>query len=161
MLIIFFRIENMLRAIGRIIRARQEIRMRENSTIEIPFDIFKDARYLAVKDVDTVTVKRSFRRGLRAAISKSDILTKEEEALVLASDGASLNHPRGLNNRFLYFCCRNLFIRSQQELRDTNAAQFELRVDENGIEFFRYVFFLFIEIINISSSNLSNPIDHD
>jgi hypothetical protein len=102
-----------------------------------------------------VTVKRLFQRGLRAVVTKSDILTREEEALVLGSDEASLSHPRGLNNRLLYFCCRNLFIRGQQELRDTNAAQFELHVDENGNEFIRYVFFLFIETINIFSSNSS------
>ena len=58
-------------------------------------------------------MKRSFRNGLGQEVKKSDLLTIEEEQLLLSSDGASISHPRGLNSRFVYFCCRNFFIRDQ------------------------------------------------
>jgi hypothetical protein len=58
---------------------------------------------------------------------------------MLASEGAALDHPRGLNNRFVYFCCRNFFIRGQNELRETSAHQFELHQNNDGEEFLRYV----------------------
>jgi hypothetical protein len=57
---------------------------------------------------------------------------------MLNSEGASLDHPKGLNNRFVYFCCRNFFIRGQNELRETCAHQFELHVTESNEEFLRY-----------------------
>jgi hypothetical protein len=56
---------------------------------------------------------------------------------MLKSDGASLDHPKGLNNRFVYFCYRNYFIRGQNELRETCAHQFELHVNKNNEEFLR------------------------
>jgi hypothetical protein len=30
---------------------------------------------------------------------------------MLKSSGAALDHPKGLNNQFVYFYCRNFFIR--------------------------------------------------
>ena len=56
---------------------------------------------------------------------------------MLASIGASLIHPEGLNNRFAYLLCRNLFIRGHNELRETNTRQFELHVDEQGGKYVR------------------------
>jgi hypothetical protein len=59
---------------------------------------------------------------------------------MLESYGAALNHPRGLNNRFMYFYCRNFFIHGQNELRETSAHQFQLHENDVGEEFLRFVF---------------------
>ena len=90
-----------------------------------------------MKLAGTLSVKRSFRQGLGGEVTKVDVITREEEQLLLASTGASLTHPKGLNNRFAYLLCRNLFIRGHNELRVTNTRQFELHVDEQGDEYER------------------------
>ena len=98
-----------------------------------------DPRYRRVKFAGTEFVKRSFKRGLGIKTSTSDVLTRDEEVLVLTSPGASVLNPSGLILRLVYFFCRNLFIRGQDELRATHMGQFQL-LSENGIEFLRYVF---------------------
>ena len=82
-------------------------------------------------------VQRSVREGLGHSVKKSDLLTREEERIVLDSEGCSVTHPRGLNSRMGYFLCRNFFIRGQNELRWTNANQFQLHVNPRGDEFLR------------------------
>jgi hypothetical protein len=64
-----------------------------------------------VRNAGTEAVQQSVRQGVGLKVKKSDVLTREEEQLMLKSDGASLDHPKGLNNRFVYFCCKNFFIR--------------------------------------------------
>jgi hypothetical protein len=68
-------------------------------------------RYAPVRNAGTEAVQRSVRQGVGLKVKKSDVLTREEEKLMLKNDGASLDHPKGLNNRFVYFCCKNFFIR--------------------------------------------------
>lgn len=85
----------MLRAIGRVIRLQQERRIIKTSVMELPFDIFKDVRYRKVKFAGDEAVKRSFRKGLGTRVNTSDVLTFEEEMLVLQSHGASLEHQLG------------------------------------------------------------------
>lgn len=126
----------MIRSIGRVIRARQEIRLQETSSIEPPFNIMLDPRYRRVKNAGTESVRRSFKRGLGLTTSTSDVLTRDEEILVLSSPAASLSTPTGLNYRFVYFYCRNFFIRGQDELRNTHVGQFQL-LNEFGVEFLR------------------------
>ena len=100
-------------------------------------------RYAQVRNAGTEPVQRSVRQGVGLKVKKSDILSREEEQWMLRSEGASLDHPKGLNNRFVYFCCRNFFIRGQNELRETCAHQFELHVSESGEEFLRYFYYSF------------------
>jgi hypothetical protein len=82
-------------------------------------------------------------------VKKSDVLTRNEEKLVVASKGASLSHPRGLNNRMGYFMYRNFFVRGQNELCATNANQFQLHVNARGDEYLRYVlsFHIYIALV--------------
>lgn len=131
-------LQNMLRGIGRVMRARQEQRSRETmEPILIPFNIMKDPRFTTVLDASTQTVIHSSKSGLGREVKRPDILTREEEALMLQSDGASLKHPKGINNRFVYLACRNLFVRGKTELRTLFYNQFELRVDQQGEEYLR------------------------
>lgn len=129
----------MIRAIGRIIRLQQELRLQRTSCTEPPFNIMLDPRYRRVKFAGTESVKRSFRRGLGLTTSTSDVLTRDEEVLVLNSEAASVHHPIGLTYRLVYFFCRNLFIRGQDELRATHAGQFQL-LSDGGVEFLRFVY---------------------
>jgi hypothetical protein len=94
-------------------------------------------RYAQVRNAGTEAVQRSVRQGVDLKVKKSDVLTRLEEQLMLNNEGASLDHPKGLNNRFVYFCCNNFFIRGQNELRDTCAHQFELQVNGSNEEFLR------------------------
>jgi hypothetical protein len=77
------------------------------------------------------------RGGLGSVVKKSDLITREEEILLLKSDACALTNGRGCNNRMLYFICRNMFIRGQNELRATNANQFSLHSNSRGEEFLR------------------------
>ena len=54
---------------------------------------------------------------------------------MLNNEGALVDHPKGLNNRFVYFCCHNFFIQGQNELREMYAHQFELHVFKSDEEF--------------------------
>ena len=126
----------MIRAIGRIIRLQQEFCLQRTSTVEVLFNIMLDPRYRRVKFAGTESVKRSFWRGLGIRLSTSDVLSREEEILVLNSDAASVLTPNGLILRLVYFFYRNLFIRGQDELRATHVGQFELLTD-NRVKFLR------------------------
>lgn len=133
-------LQNMMRAIGRVIRQRQEDRIRESMGLNlVPFDIMTDPRFADVRNAGTEAAKESSRSGLGKEYTSSDILTREEEALMLASPGCSLATPKGINSRFVYLSCRNLFIRGMVELRLTYKNQFELHSDNDGVEFLRYV----------------------
>ena len=112
-------------------------------------------RYALVRNVGTEVVQRSVREGLGHSVRKSDVLTREEERIVLESDGCSVSHPRGLNSRMGYFLCRNFFIRGQNELRWTNANQFQLHVNTRGDEFLRcFSYFGYVFFYKCCSSNL-------
>lgn len=100
-------------------------------------NVFLFCSYALVRNAGTEVVHRSVREGLGRNVKKSDLLTREEEVRVLASEGAAVSHPRGLNSRMGYFFCRNFFIRGQNELRATNANQFELHVNGRGDEYLR------------------------
>jgi hypothetical protein len=63
---------------------------------------------------------------------------------LLKFDGCALTNDRGCNNRMLYFLCRNMFIRGQNELCATNANQFSLHLNSKGEEFLRYVMFRYL-----------------
>ena len=56
---------------------------------------------------------------------------------MLASEGASINIPAGLNNRFVYFSTRNFFVRGGQELRDLESIDFSFVKDSLGDECLR------------------------
>ena len=126
----------MIRSIGRIIRLQQEQRVQRTSSIEVPFNIMTDPRYRRVKFAGTESVRCSFKRGLGLKTMTSDVLTREEEILVLKSSAASVLNPIGLTWRMVYFFCRNLFIRGQDELRATHVGQFEV-LSDGGVEFLR------------------------
>ena len=100
-------------------------------------NVFVFCSYALVRNAGTEVVHRSVREGLGRNVKKSDLLTREEEVRVLASEGAAVSHPHGLNSRMGYFFCRNFFIRGQNELRATNANQFELHVNGRGDEYLR------------------------
>jgi hypothetical protein len=93
--------------------------------------------YSLVRNAGTEVLHRSVREGLGQSVKKFDILTQEEEQVVLRSVGADIFHPRGLNSRMGYFFCRNFFIRGQNELGATNANQFQLHVNKRGDEYLR------------------------
>jgi hypothetical protein len=97
-------------------------------------------RYAQVRNAGTEAMQRFVKEGIGFKVKKSDVLTRKEE-LLIKSEGASLDHLKGLNQSFVYFCCRNFFIRGQNELRDTCAHQFELHVNDSGEEFLRCIFF--------------------
>ncbi|KAG0600965.1 hypothetical protein M758_11G074700, partial [Ceratodon purpureus] len=114
-------IGSMLRAIGRLIRARENHRCIENSTkLENPFYILTDIRYAKVRQAADIAAQRSVDAGLGKDIKRFDLISLEEEALMLASPAADVNTPSGLNHRFGYFTMRNFFVRGVNEVRALN-----------------------------------------
>jgi hypothetical protein len=87
--------------------------------LTVIFNLF--FRYALVRNAGTKVVHRSVQEGLGQVVKKYDVLTRSEEKLVLASEGASLSHLHGLNSRMGYFMCRNFFVHGQNELPATNA----------------------------------------
>jgi hypothetical protein len=59
--------------------------------------------YVLVINVGTEVVQCSVRVGLESVVRKSDLIIRQEELLLLASDGCSLKHGRSCNNRMVYF----------------------------------------------------------
>ncbi|KAL3694374.1 hypothetical protein R1sor_008025 [Riccia sorocarpa] len=119
-------VQCLLRAVGRVIRSRQEQRSVESGAPVHPFNILKDARYHKVKLAADEAVQRAMDRGLGKTIQKSDILTLDEERRMLAQEKCSLQCPRGLNYVMSYYCLRNFFIRGAAELRHVNWEDFSI-----------------------------------
>jgi hypothetical protein len=55
-------------------------------------------KYALVRNAGTQVVHRFVHEGLGQSVKKSDLLTREEEWIVLANEGSMITHPRGLNN---------------------------------------------------------------
>jgi hypothetical protein len=53
---------------------------------------------------------RSFKARLKHTITKNDILTIDQEAIMFAFNHYSLKNPKGLNNKFVYFYMCLFFI---------------------------------------------------
>jgi hypothetical protein len=99
------------------------------------FWLFCNCRYALVRNVGSESVQHSLQEGYGHHVRKSDVLTFEEEQIVLASKCCSVDHPHGLNNRMVIFCLRNFFIRGQSKLRVTSPKQFEIWQNVKGDEF--------------------------
>lgn len=139
------RIANLLRAIGRVIRAREEQRCVETSSKPaVPFNILTDPRFQRVKLAANEAVMRAVQAGLGKEALKSDVLSRSEEKLMLDSNEASVSHPTGLNRRFAYFCTRNFFVRGGREMRECDSGMFHTYRDQYGDEFLRYSYILII-----------------
>jgi hypothetical protein len=68
-------------------------------------------RYAQVRNVDTEFVQWSVRQGVGLNVKKSDVLTHEEEQWMLKSEGAALDHLKGLTTNLftsvavIFFSC--------------------------------------------------------
>nr|XP_024365966.1 uncharacterized protein LOC112277641 isoform X1 [Physcomitrium patens]XP_024365967.1 uncharacterized protein LOC112277641 isoform X1 [Physcomitrium patens]XP_024365968.1 uncharacterized protein LOC112277641 isoform X1 [Physcomitrium patens]XP_024365969.1 uncharacterized protein LOC112277641 isoform X1 [Physcomitrium patens] len=130
-------IQAMLRAIGRIIRAREEQRTVETGIAKVPFSIYRDPRFLKVK------------WAVEDAVAKSAAIESAKEVIALEvhppmNEGEMLNqckfsntHPEGCSRRFAYFCLRDFYVKGRSELRELSDVDFELFTDEHG-ECLRY-----------------------
>jgi hypothetical protein len=96
-------------------------------------------RYALVRNACTKVVHHYVCEGLGQSVKKSNVLSHEQEQLILASDGASLTHPCGLNICMGHFMCQNFFSHGQNKLKSTNAIQFQLHVNGKGNEYLRLV----------------------
>ena len=115
----------------------------------IPFNINTDPRYMIVVDVASSTVRRSLRLGLGKTMKKSDDLTFKEEEQMLASEAMKLDSPTGVNNRFVYYCTRNFFIRAGKEMRDIDESMFSLLTNSDNQVFLRYAYIpYFVMFVN-------------
>jgi hypothetical protein len=95
-----YSIAGMLRAIGRLIRARQEERIIETSIQPaVMFNIITDVRYRRVVLAANQACQKSAAAGLGREILKSDVVSFDEEEAMLASAAASPDNPGGLNKR--------------------------------------------------------------
>lgn len=125
-------IQAMLRAIGRIIRARELQRTAETGIAKVPFSIYRDPRFLRVKLAVEEAVAKS------AAIeSAKEVMTLEvhppmNEIGMLSQCKFSNTHPEGCNRRFVYFCLRDFCVKGRSELRELSDVDFELFTDEHG-----------------------------
>jgi hypothetical protein len=131
----FCSIANMFRAIGRLIRARQELRIIKTSVQPlVKFQILSDVQYARAKLAANQAVNHSSNTGFGKEVKKSDVVTLSEEATMLESPVASLHIASGLNARMGWYCRKIFIVRGGQELRDLNSNQFELVTDEFGMK---------------------------
>ncbi|KAL3696192.1 hypothetical protein R1sor_010268 [Riccia sorocarpa] len=155
-------IQALLRAIGRVIRARQEQRCVETGIAVHPFSIWKDPRYRKVKLAADEAVQRSLDRGLGKHVKKSEILTLEEETRMLAQPKCSLQCPRGLNYVMLYYCLRKFFIRGVAGLRHVNWEDFTVENLPTG-QVLRYTPDTSktwkVDVARCAADNLRRPVD--
>ena len=100
---------------------------------------------MVVVDAASSAARRSLRLGLGKTVKKNDDLTVEEEERMLASDAAGLDCPPGVNNRFVYYCTKNFFIRAGKEMRDTDESMFSLHTNADNQVFLRYVSLSFFD----------------
>lgn len=115
-----YKLQNMMQAIGRVIRARQEDQIHETMDANIrPFSIIKDPHYLRIWNVGSEATKIASTAGLGWELISNDILIREEESMMFTSVGASLTSGKGINNQFVYLAYRILFVHRKQELRLT------------------------------------------
>ncbi|KAL3695219.1 hypothetical protein R1sor_009295 [Riccia sorocarpa] len=155
-------VQCLLRAVGRVIRSRQEQRSVESGAPVHPFNILKDARYHKVKLAADEAVQHAMDRGLGKTVKKSDILTLDEERRMLAQEKCSLQCPRGLNYVMSYYCLRNFFIRGAAELRHVNWEDFSIENLVSG-QVLRYTSGTFknwkIDVARCGADNLRKPVD--
>jgi hypothetical protein len=131
----------MFRAIGRLIRARQEQRIIESSVLPpSKFQILSDMRYLRAKIAADQAVVNSPNVGMRKEVRKSDVVNFSEEAAMLNSPATDPLTASGLNARMDWYCGKNFFVCGGKELQDLSNNQFELITDEFGDERLRFVF---------------------
>jgi hypothetical protein len=102
----------------------------------VKFNITTDPRYAKVVEARNSVVWRSSKAGLGRTVKKSDMITPAEEAQMLASDACRLDTPRGVNNRFVYYYTRNMFIRAGKELRNIDESMFSVDRDNEGASIF-------------------------
>ena len=128
----------MLRAVGRLIRARQEQRVVETSVAPaVRFSILNDVRYHRVVVAADEAVQRSAKAGLRRETLKSDAVTLAEEQQMLMSEEASPLTASGLTCRFSWYTMKNFFSRGASELRVVDSSMFCIVRDEFGEELLR------------------------
>ncbi len=94
-------ISNMFCVVVRLIWFRQEQSTIENGVaLGKKLNILIDANYHEMKLVANAVVLQSFKVGLGRIITKSDILTIDQEAIMFAFNHCSLKTPNGMNNKF-------------------------------------------------------------
>ncbi|XP_024387143.1 uncharacterized protein [Physcomitrium patens] len=130
-------IGSLLRALGRVIRAHQEVRIAETQVPEVPFNIMSDVRFKKARQAVSDNVASAGRLGLGKRRKRIDVLTLHDEAAMLALSTYKATTAKGCSMRFAYFCTRNFFIRGPAELHELTDMDFSLGKDHHG-EFLRY-----------------------
>lgn len=129
---------SLLRAIGRIIRAHQEVRVAKTQIPEVPFNIMSDIRFKKAQLTVTEIISTAGRLGLGKRRKRIDVLTLHDEAAMLALSTYKSTTAKGCSMRFAYFCTRNFFIRGPAELHELADMDFTLGKDQHG-DFLRFV----------------------
>lgn len=104
-------IQNILRAINRLIRARQSQRCVETRERYILIDMFTDPIYSKVKICGDIAANRSNKAGLGLQTKRSDALTPSEERKMLALPKNQADTPEGANNKYFVFSSFCFFIK--------------------------------------------------
>lgn len=138
--LVYDSIGSLLRALGRVIRAHQEVRIAETQVPEVPFNIMSDVRFKKARQAVSDNVASAGRLGLGKRRKRIDVLTLHDEAAMLALSTYKATTAKGCSMRFAYFCTRNFFIRGPAELHELTDMDFSLGKDHHG-EFLRYDFY--------------------
>jgi hypothetical protein len=141
----FCSIAKMFKAIGRLIRARQEQWIIETSVQPtVKFQILFYVRYVRAKIAADQAINNSSNAGLGKEVQKSGVVTLSEEVAMLNSPATDPLTTSSLNARMGWYCGKNFFMYGGQDLRDLNCNQFELVKDEFGDEGLRFVILIII-----------------
>lgn len=122
----------LLRAIGRIIRARCCQRSVETSKPEEEFYILEDSRFMKACVACTTSARHSGMAGVGRKRRVTAALTPEQDAAILAQAFMSKSDRRGCQLRLAFYVSVNFCVRAQQELYNLCDIDFEFSEDRFG-----------------------------
>ncbi|KAI5068402.1 hypothetical protein GOP47_0016747 [Adiantum capillus-veneris] len=122
----------MLRCFGRMIKKEQELRVALTGVTEVPFDIVKNPIFKSTQNAVISAMRRSVARGVCKERKKSSVLGVTLEQEILRDIDFSIQHSRGCQSRFAFFCMLHFCVRGGLELYKLERAMFARGADELG-----------------------------
>ncbi|KAI5079751.1 hypothetical protein GOP47_0005230 [Adiantum capillus-veneris] len=122
----------MLRCFGRMIKKEQELRVALTGVTEVPFDIVKNPIFKSTQNAVISAMRRSVARGVCKERKKSSVLGITLEQEILRDIDFNIQHSRGCQSRFAFFCMLHFCVRGGLELYKLERAMFARGADELG-----------------------------
>ncbi|KAJ7514207.1 hypothetical protein O6H91_23G033200 [Diphasiastrum complanatum] len=123
---------NMLRGIGRIIRARLELNTLSSGIVVEEFNIMLDPRFKKVRVSCLTAVQRSSVAGVGRKRKLTQSLTVLQVQSILSQAFMQCDDGHGVLMRLAFYICRNFCVRGHLELYNLCISDFEICCDHMG-----------------------------